>query len=91
MASSGLERSAVTYSGLLSACERAARWDAGLRLFDSMARDGVPPAAGMYASLARACANGACAASLLSLCLPACLPDCLSLSLSLSLSFYPSI
>jgi pentatricopeptide repeat domain-containing protein 1 len=55
----GLERSVITYSSLISACEKAGRWEAALQLFDEMTRDGCTPNTVTYNSLITACGQGA--------------------------------
>jgi pentatricopeptide repeat protein len=54
----GLERSVITYSSLISACEKAGRWEAALQLFDEMTRDGCTPNTVTYNSLITACGQG---------------------------------
>jgi pentatricopeptide repeat domain-containing protein 1 len=55
----GLERSVITYSSLISACEKGGRWEAALQLFDEMTRDGCSPNTVTYNSLIAACGQGA--------------------------------
>lgn len=55
----GLERSVITYSSLISACEKAGRWETALQLFDEMTRDGCSPNTVTYNSLITACGQGA--------------------------------
>jgi pentatricopeptide repeat protein len=55
----GLERSVITYSSLISACEKAGRWEAALQLFDEMTRDGCTPNTVTFNSLITACGQGA--------------------------------
>ncbi len=59
----GLERSVITYSSLISACEKAGRWETALSLFDEMQRDGCTPNTVTYNSLITACGQGECACS----------------------------
>lgn len=54
----GLERSVITYSSLISACEKAGRWETALQLFDEMLRDGCTPNTVTYNSLITACGQG---------------------------------
>lgn len=55
----GLERSVITYSSLISACEKAGRWETALELFDEMLREGCAPNTVTYNSLITACGQGA--------------------------------
>lgn len=48
----------ITYSSLISACEKAGRWEDALRLFDEMQRDGCTPNTVTYNSLITACGQG---------------------------------
>ena len=64
----GLERSVITYSSLISACEKAGQWETALQLFEESQRDGCTPNTVTYNSLITACAQGepqhACASAL---------------------------
>lgn len=50
----------ITYSSLISACEKAGRWETALQLFDEMQRDGCTPNTVTYNSLITACGQGEC-------------------------------
>jgi pentatricopeptide repeat protein len=54
----GLERSVITYSSLISACEKAGQWETALQLFEESQRDGCTPNTVTYNSLITACAQG---------------------------------
>lgn len=54
----GCERSVITYSSLISACERAGECDLALALFDRMAGEGLRANTICYNSLITACAQG---------------------------------
>ena len=43
MAERGCERNVITYSSLISACEKCGRWQLALELFDEMHREGCKP------------------------------------------------
>lgn len=49
----------ITYSSLISACEKAGRWELALDLFSEMHREGCKPNVVTYNSLIAACAQGA--------------------------------
>lgn len=75
----GCERSVITYSSLITACEKAGEWSLALKFFRDMPRDGCRPNVVTYNSLLSALSNGAprcrvagcaCALFLLSICLP---------------------
>ena len=55
----GCERNVITYSSLISACEKAGRWELALDLFNEMHREGCKPNVVTYNSLIAACAQGA--------------------------------
>lgn len=59
MVRSGCERSVITYSTLISACEKAGEWELALQLFGRMPQDGVRPNTITFNSLITACAQGA--------------------------------
>ncbi len=59
MVRSGCERSVITYSTLISACEKAGEWQLALQLFGRMPQDGVRPNTITFNSLITACAQGA--------------------------------
>jgi pentatricopeptide repeat domain-containing protein 1 len=59
MVSRGCERNVITFSSLISACERAGRCDLALRLFDEMRREGCRPNVVTYNGLLGSCAQGA--------------------------------
>lgn len=50
--------SVITYSSLISACEKAGKWATALQLFDEMQRDGCTPNTVTYNSLITACGQG---------------------------------
>lgn len=54
----GCERNVITYSSLISACEKAGRWELALDLFSEMHREGCKPNVVTYNSLIAACAQG---------------------------------
>lgn len=54
----GCERNVITYSSLISACEKAGRWELALDLFGEMHREGCKPNVVTYNSLIAACAQG---------------------------------
>lgn len=54
----GCERNVITYSSLISACEKAGRWELALDLFNEMHREGCKPNVVTYNSLIAACAQG---------------------------------
>ena len=59
MLARGCERNVITYSSLVSACEKAGRWQLALELLDSMHRDACKPNAVTFNALISACAQGA--------------------------------
>ena len=58
MVSRGCERNVITYSSLISACEKAGRWQLALELFDEMHRDSCKPNVVTYNALIAACGQG---------------------------------
>ena len=54
----GCERSVITYSSLISACEKAGEWQLALQLFDKMALERIRPNVITFNSLITACAQG---------------------------------
>jgi pentatricopeptide repeat protein len=52
-------RSVITYSSLMSACEKAGQWETALQIFGEMQKDGCVPNTVTYNSLVTACAQGA--------------------------------
>jgi pentatricopeptide repeat protein len=54
----GCERSVITYSTLISACEKAGEWELALQLFEEMRGEGCVPNVISYNSLITACAQG---------------------------------
>lgn len=48
----------ITYSALISACEKAGRWQLALSLLEEMHRDKVSPNTVTFNSLISACAQG---------------------------------
>eukprot|EP00891_Asterochloris_glomerata_P006084 jgi/Astpho2/6084/Aster-04031 len=55
----GCQRSVITYSSLISACEKAGEWRLALQLLEEMRREGCNPNVISYNSLITACAQGA--------------------------------
>lgn len=55
----GCERSVITYSSLISACEKAGHWELAMELFNEMHQEGCTPNTVTYNSLITACAQGA--------------------------------
>jgi pentatricopeptide repeat protein len=53
------ERSVITYSSLISACEKAGQWQLALELFNEMHAEGCVPNTVTFNSLITACAQGA--------------------------------
>lgn len=51
------ERSVITYSALISACEKAGQWQLALNLFEEMLRERCTPNVITYNSLITACAQ----------------------------------
>lgn len=58
MVHKGCERSVITYSSLISACEKAGQWELALELFNEMAGEGCVPNTVTFNSLITACAQG---------------------------------
>lgn len=54
----GCERNVITFSSLISACERGGRGDLALQLFEEMQREGVRPNIVTYNALIGACGQG---------------------------------
>ena len=54
----------ITYSSLISACEKAGEWRLALQLLEEMRREGCNPNVISYNSLITACAQGVWASSL---------------------------
>ena len=54
----GCERSVITYSSLISACEKAGQWELALELFNEMHSEGCSPNTVTFNSLITACAQG---------------------------------
>ena len=54
----GCERSVITYSSLISACEKAGQWELALELFNEMHSEGCIPNTVTFNSLITACAQG---------------------------------
>lgn len=54
----GCERTVITYSSLISACEREGRWELALQLFGRMVHDGCSPNVITFNSLITALAAG---------------------------------
>ena len=59
MVQRGCERNVITYSSLISACEKAGRWQLALELLEEMHRDGCKPNVVTFNSLIGACGQGA--------------------------------
>ena len=59
MVARNCERNVITYSSLISACEKAGEWQVAVRLFNEMHRDGCRPNVVTYNALVAACAQGA--------------------------------
>lgn len=57
MLRTGCERSVITYSALISACEKAGQWQLALNLFGEMLRERCTPNVITYNSLITACAQ----------------------------------
>lgn len=55
----GCERSVITYSSLISACEKAGQWELALELFQEMLREQCTPNTVTFNSLITALAQGA--------------------------------
>lgn len=54
----GCERNVITYSSLISACEKAGRCELALQLFERMHKEGCMPNVVTYNSLIAACSHG---------------------------------
>ena len=63
----GCERSVITYSSLISACEKAGQWELALELFNEMHSEGCSPNTVTFNSLITACAQGTPAVQMLRL------------------------
>ena len=59
MRARGVERTGITYSSLLQACEKAGRWQLALELYQEMHRDVIKPSAAVYNALIGVCGQGA--------------------------------
>ncbi len=59
MMNEGCERSVITYSSLISACEKAGQWQMALKVFEKMAAEQCRPNTVTFNSLITACAQGA--------------------------------
>jgi pentatricopeptide repeat protein len=57
MLRTGCERSVITYSALISACEKAGQWQLALNLFSEMLQERCVPNVITYNSLITACAQ----------------------------------
>jgi pentatricopeptide repeat domain-containing protein 1 len=58
MENCGCERTVITYSSLISACEKAGRWELALQMFARMYQEGCRPNTITFNSLITACAQG---------------------------------
>jgi pentatricopeptide repeat domain-containing protein 1 len=58
MVERGCERNVITYSSLISACEKAGRCELALQLFEQMHKEGCMPNVVTYNSLIAACSHG---------------------------------
>ena len=58
MVARNCERNVITYSSLISACEKAGRWQLALDLFHEMHRDSCKPNVVTYNALIAACGQG---------------------------------
>ncbi len=54
----GCERSVITYSSLISACEKAGDWKLALEFFDECTKDNCRPNVITFNSLISACSQG---------------------------------
>lgn len=54
----GCERSVITYSSLISACEKAGDWKLALEFFEECTKDGCRPNVITFNSLISACSQG---------------------------------
>lgn len=54
----GCERNVITYSSLISACEKAGRWEMALELFSKMHKENCKPNVVTFNSLIAACSHG---------------------------------
>lgn len=54
----GCERNVITYSSLISACEKAGQWQVALELYDIMRQEGCRPNTVTFNSLIAACGHG---------------------------------
>eukprot|EP00798_Chlamydomonas_sp_ICE-L_P016766 gene16766-23041_t len=53
-----MERSVITYSSLISACEKGDQWETALNIFGEMRQEGCAPNTVTFNSLITACAQG---------------------------------
>ena len=58
MITRGCERNVITYSSLISACEKSGRWELALELFEEMHKDACKPNIVTYNALIAACGQG---------------------------------
>ena len=58
MINRGCERNVITYSSLISACEKSGKWELALELFDEMHKDACKPNIVTYNALIAACGQG---------------------------------
>ncbi|KAK3249083.1 hypothetical protein CYMTET_41480 [Cymbomonas tetramitiformis] len=58
MKRAGVEPNVITYSSLISACEKGGQWEKALEVFAGMKKAGVEPNVITYSSLISACEKG---------------------------------
>lgn len=58
MVARGCERNVITYSSLITACEKSGRYQLALDFFNEMHRDNVKPNVVTYNALIAACGQG---------------------------------
>lgn len=57
-AEEGCDRSVITYSALIGACEKAGHWRLALDLFAQMNQDSIAPNTAIFNAALSACAQG---------------------------------
>ncbi len=60
MMNAGCERSVITYSSLISACEKVGQWRTAISFFEYMENEKCRPNTVTFNSLITACAQGVC-------------------------------